>query len=1238
MSLITHAKVSTIVDDAAAVAAGEVVPSDWNAAHAIAQILRSDIPNHKLSGDVITLGGYRTFGDLGAGAKYTSRGATANGILAIQDAGGTWWNLFVDANDTINVGWFGAYADWISGTAVPHPLSAGDMAANAWWRGTYAAGMSWDYVAVQEAIHAAFAYGESTPGHVIWNNGTLSARFTWPSRKLFVPGGANVTGSTGYYAIDQTIQFQISGFEVEFDSRQTGAAWIWIGPTSSVMFNCDSAVYGVFRNVNVGSSQDSNPGDAPLWRLDHTGTGQTFLKTQQITIESCIVSCGQNGNGIDISVSGGSAQGDTIVFINPGFFGFRSDTALFLGGSNCLGIVLLGGDIQGYTTGIGGVGQFFAYGTSCQNQNLGGNYFYSPIINQFTRNAADFYMEGGGGSTTCSTIQDCRSESDILAVHLQKFVSVRQASLSGASSLGWTANFSFQLGQTIGNVGTQNRIFMVVDTGGIPEWEDIQPGSTTTVINTNQNYLLNQWAGYELHHRTNAGITEYVDIASNTAGPNSVITLAAALTPLQPGDMYWIGHASGAVAPAWDTVTGGEHSYHPGSGQGFTTTSGSAVVTFPATLGVPVDGSYVVIPNASSITPSVGGITFKQALIAKVVSHAGQNATLSRSATASLADTYGYIGASITDSGGIVQYIDLNFDAINGATSIESFVNTGGHITQSDQMRNLNMGRRDFLNTVIPINQPSTSTTEIANVRYGPVWELMAAQITSSATIDLTNVMFESNSALLVPTTTATLNAPIPFASADTAGTIIGQDFYLIIKTSGTTSYTLTFGANFVTAGTLATGTVSGAYFIVHFRANGSSWIEVSRYPATGGGGGTPGSPANSIQYNNAGNFGGASNLQFFNTGSTAIMGLADGGGILLEWIDNSGTNNIGIGPTAGNLGTVNGSNDISIGSTAGQSLTTGSNNILMGHGAGGNITTGSGNIICGVYGGQATVSNLVVFTDQGGNYKLVIDNHSNSFFGSNAGNFPTTSGTDNCGFGAASLGAVTTGTENVGVGTAALSSLTTGTKNFALGKNALSTLTTEQQNIAIGDSAANSIAASFNICIGSGSMQGSCGDGNTVIGASNAQSFTGGTSIRNVSIGQASMQSVTTGSENTIVGAFSGRNFTTGGNNTIIGYLAGNNYATSESNNVIIGSAAGTVGKSNEVIIADGAGNIRIRHDATDLFIDNSATFLLRALVTLTNNAALNTATLGNAPAAGNPTKWFAIDDNGVTRFVPAW
>ena len=46
----------------------------------------------------------------------------------------------------------------------------------------------------------------------------------------------------------------------------------------------------------------------------------------------------------------------------------------------------------------------------------------------------------------------------------------------------------------------------------------------------------------------------------------------------------------------------------------------------------------------------------------------------------------------------------------------------------------------------------------------------------------------------------------------------------------------------------------------------------------------------------------------------------------------------------------------------------------------------------------------------------------------------------------------------------------------------------------------------------------------------------------------------------------------------------------------------------------------------------------LLSTTASLTNGAGASAGTLGNAPAAGNPTKWIGINDNGVTRLIPTW
>jgi hypothetical protein len=74
----------------------------------------------------------------------------------------------------------------------------------------------------------------------------------------------------------------------------------------------------------------------------------------------------------------------------------------------------------------------------------------------------------------------------------------------------------------------------------------------------------------------------------------------------------------------------------------------------------------------------------------------------------------------------------------------------------------------------------------------------------------------------VVPTGNITLNAPSP----------TNKTISLIVTTSGTTSYTITFGTNFKSEGTLATGTVSGKAFIVKFDGNSGTFYEFARSAA----------------------------------------------------------------------------------------------------------------------------------------------------------------------------------------------------------------------------------------------------------------------------------------------------------------------------------------------------------------------------------------------------------------------
>ena len=83
--------------------------------------------------------------------------------------------------------------------------------------------------------------------------------------------------------------------------------------------------------------------------------------------------------------------------------------------------------------------------------------------------------------------------------------------------------------------------------------------------------------------------------------------------------------------------------------------------------------------------------------------------------------------------------------------------------------------------------------------------------------------------------------------------------------------------------------------------------------------------------------------------------------------------------------------------------------------------------------------------------------------------------------------------------------------------------------------------------------------------------------------------------------------------------------------------------------LIMDGARafDLDLDHCHTELFAVShtgqlvtvgGSTPMLQSLATWTSGAGASTGTLTNAPSAGNPTSWIAINDNGVTRHIPAW
>ncbi len=126
--------------------------------------------------------------------------------------------------------------------------------------------------------------------------------------------------------------------------------------------------------------------------------------------------------------------------------------------------------------------------------------------------------------------------------------------------------------------------------------------------------------------------------------------------------------------------------------------------------------------------------------------------------------------------------------------------------------------------TTFAITNPSASRTVTFPDGSGTVALHHTAALTAGSTVS-----FAPASSISCYTLTPGENETI---NAVTTGAVSGRTYYLVITTSGTTSRTLTFSANFKTTGTLATGTTSAKKFVINFIFDGTAFNEVSRTTA----------------------------------------------------------------------------------------------------------------------------------------------------------------------------------------------------------------------------------------------------------------------------------------------------------------------------------------------------------------------------------------------------------------------
>ena len=177
----------------------------------------------------------------------------------------------------------------------------------------------------------------------------------------------------------------------------------------------------------------------------------------------------------------------------------------------------------------------------------------------------------------------------------------------------------------------------------------------------------------------------------------------------------------------------------------------------------------------------------------------------------------------------------------------------------------------------------------------------------------------------------------------------------------------------------------------------------------------------------------------------------------------------------------------------------------------------------------------------------------SNTLVGYNAGDVITTGGS-NTALGSNALGAVTTVSNLVAIGSAALQNNTTGTQNTAVGTSALSTSTSASNNTALGYRAGVAVSG---------------GSNNTLVGTNAGASIGAGSS--NTLVGNGSGSAITTGACNTLVGGYTGT--TTLANNVVLSDGAGNIKLQVNENGAVGVGTTPSYGTSGQVLKSAGTG-----------------------------------------------------------------
>lgn len=171
------------------------------------------------------------------------------------------------------------------------------------------------------------------------------------------------------------------------------------------------------------------------------------------------------------------------------------------------------------------------------------------------------------------------------------------------------------------------------------------------------------------------------------------------------------------------------------------------------------------------------------------------------SGNAAVMSVNSYVNGGVWKYKGTSIYKPSTYSQFNGAHTWQTAAAAGS------------AGNTITFNTAMTLdaNANLTVTGQISGGYYAPAAGTTAMAFGSYAVTKVT------------PNATATFTTTVPAAGAIAT---------LIILTSGSSSYTITFGSGFKTTGTLATGTTTNRNFVISFVSDGTNMLETSRTAA----------------------------------------------------------------------------------------------------------------------------------------------------------------------------------------------------------------------------------------------------------------------------------------------------------------------------------------------------------------------------------------------------------------------